>query len=386
MAPKGGRGGGGGGRSRGYGSSSSCPEGFSDSVTIAYFVFYIVFFLMILFIMMAAARTRKRHPHAKKLVGWTYGTALFLYAIGYGLFILGTCLRECQVGDYINDYLAIAITAGVLLPLAEFLLLVLVVWSLNKALRDPLGGRQFLFKISSAAMLAVVGCITCAVIGLSSYNTWTATDDGRGSDPLNSEMQQLSLAYYILYLLASVTGSAISVVTILALRSHGRPAGKLIAWVIVLGVSMFFWLLLVLIQLGSTLGDTFNVWSVETYEAFAFLIGFFQIFSLIVILHLSKSVDSKPGVAQEAYNQPTYTNTAQPAHAQPQFVRPQPQYGVNQGPSPQQQYGVNQGPPPQQQYGVNQGPTPQQHYPYNHTAQTPALQNYYTVQQPTTSV
>jgi hypothetical protein len=74
MAPKGRGGGGGGG---GGGGLSGCPGAFGDSISVSYFIFYILWFLADVGILIAWGKIKKRHPDAKKLLGHTFFWAIF---------------------------------------------------------------------------------------------------------------------------------------------------------------------------------------------------------------------------------------------------------------------------------------------------------------------
>lgn len=133
----------------------------------------------------------------------------------YSLRIVSTVLEQCRLSD-VDSTVGLGITEYIFSGLAEFLLLVLVVWVVNQVLREPLGGHHRSFKIMSTIVLAIVGCIDCAVIGVGSYNLWTITDNS--TDSLNLELVQLELAYYILYILAAVAGSVSALWSVRALR------------------------------------------------------------------------------------------------------------------------------------------------------------------------
>ena len=118
-------------------------------------------------------------------------------------------------------------------------------------------------------------------------------------------------------------------------------------WVIALTLSMFFWVLFIVIEVGASLAE--NYFGDHVFEAFEFIIDFFKSFSWIILLLIAKSPVFKPAMDNtdpQVYNQPAYNG------------------------APQQNY-VPQ-PPPQQQYAYNQGNgMPQQQY-YNQQQQGPA--------------
>lgn len=273
---------------------------------------------------------------------------------GYSLIIIGCVLRECRVGS-IYDYYNWAIAFTVFFRLSTYLLLVVVLWVVNSALRDHLGNHPGFFKIIYGIVLGIVGVIMAVYVGIQCYNTWLNTDAGSDSDGeyLGDEQEQVTVAYWVLYLVAVVLSGALSLMAVVSLRS--RQAGgvrqssinydcfKLIAtqnllgWVIALTFTMFIWTLFVVIEAGAGLQDNFL--GLNTYYAFEYIIDLFQSAAWIILLFIAKSAVFKAPVDNndpQIYNQTTYPTTqAQPVYqsvAQPQ------QYAYNNGNTTQQYY------------------------------------------------
>jgi hypothetical protein len=284
----------------------------------------------------------------------------------YALIIIASLLRECRTLDNPYDFYSFAVAYGIFFKLANYLLLVVVVWGVNSLLQQRLGSGQ-ISKVVSLVILGVMGALTCGYLGLGAYNSWTSTPDGRRSD-LNrkyNEENKLTLAYWILYMLSVLASGGLSIVAVVSMRSklipaHVRPSlvhrrsihqltstQGLLGWVIAIVFCMFFWALLSVIEYGSVISD--KNFSLETYQAMEYLIGFFQIFSLISILILAKSHVWTDGNAAMVHDQ----NEAM--YQTPAYAPPPAQYSQAAPPNQSQYQYVAQ--PAQQQYYYNQQST-----------------------------
>jgi hypothetical protein len=109
-------------------------------------------------------------------------------------------------------------------------------------------------------------------------------------------------------------------------------------WVIALTLSMFFWVLFIVIEVGASLAE--NYFGDHVFEAFEFIIDFFKSCSWIILLLIAKSPVFKPAIDNtdpQVYNQSAYSAAPQQNFV-PQPAPPQ-QYAYNQGNGmPQQQY------------------------------------------------
>jgi len=135
-------------------------------------------------------------------------------------------LRECKSSGY-DSYYNLVIAYAIFFRVSNYILLVVVVWSVNILLRKRLNSGRTFYKGICLAIISVMGALTCGYIGLSSYNTWTLTAAGseffRRSK--SAEAIKLAVAYWILYLLSIVASGALSIVTLLSMRSKRVPIG-----------------------------------------------------------------------------------------------------------------------------------------------------------------
>ena len=79
-------------------------------------------------------------------------------------------------------------------------------------------------------------------------------------------------------------------------------------WVIALTLSMFLWVLFIVIEAGAILAE--NYFGDHVFEAFEFIIDIFKSFSWIILLLIAKSPVFKPAIDTtdpQLYNQPTYS-------------------------------------------------------------------------------
>lgn len=130
-------------------------------------------------------------------------------------------LRECKTTDD-NSYYSWFIAWTVFRELGLYLLLVVVFYGVNDLLRNHLGSNPGLFKILYGIVLGIMGVLTAAYLGLECYNLWLLTDDGMDSDQERHiwEELRLAIAYYVLYLIVVIAGGALSIVSIVSMRSR----------------------------------------------------------------------------------------------------------------------------------------------------------------------
>src|SRR4051812_22075765 len=96
-------------------------------------------------------------------------------ASGYGLLIIATVLLQCHTGEP-KSYYQWAISFFLFFRLSSFLLLVVVVYTVNDLFRKYHGHNPVYFKIIYGVILGVIGALTCAFIGVICSNQWKAYD------------------------------------------------------------------------------------------------------------------------------------------------------------------------------------------------------------------
>ncbi|KAF2269133.1 hypothetical protein CC78DRAFT_529387 [Lojkania enalia] len=368
MAPR--RGGGGGGGGGGGISSDSCPGAFAsdkiDGTPLVFFIAYCFYFVVTLIIMIAMSKVKKRHPNAKKILGALYSTGLSFLLLSYALKIVGTMLRECDTTPW-RSYFNWAISWSVFDQLAYFILLVLVFYIVNDAIRERIGENPSYFKIIYGAVLGIMGALTAAIIGVVCYNLWTLTEDGKYEDSLSYEEGKLGTAYYVLFLLSVLGAGALSIVNIMSMKAKNINPSGLLGSILALTFSMFIWVLFLLVEYAAYL----NLTSLERdfYYAALWIIDGFIAISFIILLFVAKSVALEPLSGflprSEAPQAPVYTATPayppqQPTYAQ---VPQQQQYAYNTTGQTQTYY-FPQGQAPT----YSNGAVPVQYQPYTHEA------------------
>ncbi|KAF2189008.1 hypothetical protein K469DRAFT_748203 [Zopfia rhizophila CBS 207.26] len=298
MAPR--RGGGGGGICTG-GSSASCRGAFQHigSIEIPYFVCWCIMFVVAVGTLYTTFKIKKKHLNAKKLLGWRYGIALFLYVLGYGCRIIATVLQECGTSS-IRSYFHWAIAYNIFFILAYFLLLYIVLHGVNIELRNCLGNNPKFLWIIYGVVLGFMFILTVAYIGLSSYNLWAIY----GEDSRTNR---------------------------LILSNRRLVTGSLAGWVAVLTFSMTLWVIFNLAQVAAA--QQHRSLGLEVSEAFHYIITGFQAISFIAILFIAKS--RALAQAPDSHDQPVmYQNPGYPNGGAPV----QPVYNQLPVPAPQQQY------------------------------------------------
>lgn len=144
----------------------------------------------------------------------------------YALSVISQVLQECDtitIYDYYNWQIPIVIFSF----LSYWLLLFVVVYTLNAMLREHLGQFTAVFKIACLAIVGIMGALTCGLIGVVSYNRWTNTEAGLDRDAtffVDAEVN-LRIAYWVLYLLSVLAAGALALLTIFQLRSRRDRGG-----------------------------------------------------------------------------------------------------------------------------------------------------------------
>lgn len=248
----------------------------------------IVIFLAAFFgIAIALCIVRKKNGANKKLLGWPYITAVLLFILSFSLQLILAVLVECgtfniDVGAGMNIVIEISWSLG------AWLLFFIVVYVLNTLLRQELGGATAIYKVICLAISGVMLALTCADVGISSYNNWTMSSAGYDANAAAIEYPfvHLLLAEYVLFLVGVLVSGALSLMTIFALRSRRLPGGGLLIWVTAVILSMVIWYILYLVHYGSLVAQ--DLLSIDTYRALPFVRNFFLALSFIILLCIAK--------------------------------------------------------------------------------------------------
>lgn len=146
----------------------------------------------------------------------------------YASSIVATVLRECGTTDYFSYY-SWAIAINIFYWIACFLLMFVVVYTLNTMLRAQLGHASAIYKYGLLAIMVILGLLTCGQIGFSSYINWTQTQSSNGfgfsRDLPYEAAQQYRAAINAFYLVSILAAAALAFMTLMSLRSRRSPAG-----------------------------------------------------------------------------------------------------------------------------------------------------------------
>ncbi|CAI6335051.1 unnamed protein product [Periconia digitata] len=302
MAPRrGGSSGGGSSSSGGLDSSPACPgaftgyRGFGTTIVIFVGVVLFCFFTLLVHIGLCCVRKRHRGLSTKKLLGPIYITALSFMLFSWILTIITVVLAECGVSAYMTP-LYLSIVYSLFFRLGTFLLLCVVVWSINSMLRERLSrkGQLGIHKMVPIALLAIMGVLTAVYIGISSYLVWASGQfDSDGYDGYRLRTQKLRLvlpklyqAYVALYIVSLAVGYGLALHSIFALRSRVRtPVSDLILWTSIIFATLI--LSSIFDISGYSTSMRFNV-SQVTGDALYYVENLFQILGFAAILFLAK--------------------------------------------------------------------------------------------------
>lgn len=272
----------------------------------------------------------------------------------WGLVLISRTLSECYVFDNSFDVYNFAIAYGIFFNIGQWLLLFIQVWGVNRLLSQRLGSAQAMVKIITLAITGLMGVLTVALIGLTSYNNWQRmARDGFSRLSTLEATVKLTVAYWVLYLISVIVGGALSLVLLTKMRSKSiavRVSHSSIYLIpdphlhyqdvmkrtIALIIFMILWVIFNLVPYAAALQEMFI--GLDAEAALYYLDGFFQIFSYFAIISLCKLNFWKESATHTAYNNVGY--------GQPEYAPAQP---------PMQQYAYN-GQPGQQQYYQQQQP------------------------------
>ncbi|KAF6791646.1 hypothetical protein CSOJ01_14331 [Colletotrichum sojae] len=353
MAPR--RGGGGGGGSRI--SAPSCPGAFSYTTDIIFFAGDVAFFVLFFAVFITGLRMRKRARSGKKLIGFPYFLSIFCLVVAFCFSWISRLLQECQVGSHDGVYywqIAIDIFSGV----GNWLLLFVVVWTLNKILREHLGYHSTVSTIIFMALLVFMGLLTAARIVLGSYNSWAYTIISPDSytSMLWEAAEKLCIVYWVFYLSSTIVSLSFSLSAIASMKSkhldgavsHSYFDGdaktdllqRLLGWVIGLLITMVLWIIFVIVSVASDLTGFIDSWI--TAVVVSYVGNLLQTFTFVVLFIIAKKADWSHD-AHDDQDTPSYL-AAQPnvaytpgaAQFQPYVSVPQPQYtNFHAAPQPQ---------------------------------------------------
>lgn len=254
--------------------------------------------------------------------------------------------------------IAIDIFSGV----GNWLLLFVVVWTLNKILRDHLGYHSTISKVIFMALLVFMGLLTSARIVLGSYNSWAYTvylSDSYTS-MLYEAADKLGIVYWAFYLSSTIVSLSFSLSTVCSMKSKHLAGAvrytrapktyrdrttnliqRLLGWVIALLISMIVWIIFSIVSLASTLTGFIDNWITAVVVLY---VGYLlQAFVFVVIFLIARKADWSHHADHDQETpsylgaQPNVAYTPGPTQFQP-YV-PQPQYANFQGgPQPHMQH------------------------------------------------
>lgn len=297
-----------------------------------------------------------RSPERKAILLTEYSSLL--------LILLAVTLLEC--GVIWRNYYDFQIAFNLFFNLANYLLLVIVVWGVNTTLIGRLKSGQSAVKVITLVLSGFMGLLTAALIGLSGYIAWSRTPAGNATLESDTSLekyidvllsyQRYALAYWVLYLLSVIAAGGLAIATLIRMRSRNILVGvgfhtisslismltqsqDIFFWTAALFFSMLFWVIFQIIPFAAGVANASNIQPV-TYIAIQYLNDFFLLFSYISLIFLSKSKSWEHAHASQA----AYNNTGYDAPAFAPVAKPQEQqYAYNGGhqyvqPSHQNQY------------------------------------------------
>jgi hypothetical protein len=217
--------------------------------------------------------------------------------------------------------------------LSYWLLLVVVVFTLNSMLLEQLSHSKSVFKIVLLLIVGLMGLLSVALAGITAYINYEAPRSDyyyryyADLDNVIDASVKLRAAYYALYLVSLLASGGLAIATMLSLRKERKVGSGLIGWVIVLTAAMLLWVIIILIN-SSWYLQGIDI-SRETSLILSYVLNFGQALACIVILCIAKhaswgasgSIEPMAGTAtyapvahsqQYAYNADTNNQVYQP--------------------------------------------------------------------------
>ncbi|KAF1942506.1 hypothetical protein EJ02DRAFT_454198 [Clathrospora elynae] len=271
-------------------SYSSCPGGFSDTITQASFASTVLYLAVFLGISVALFLVRKKSSGGKRLLGVPYTIALVSFILSFVFGLISTVLMECSTTD-IPTYYDLTTTSNVFYSLGTWELLFVVVYTLNTMLRKHIGGLTTVFRVVFIAIVGVMFLVICGQTVLSAYNLAALSESyyrGHDRHVFIEAQKKLGLAETVLYLLSVVASGGLSLMAIFAMRSRRLPGGDLIGWVVALTVSMVASVLVDLVFAVQNVQGIEYTW--QSTIAWSYIGNFFQALSFINLLCIAKHV------------------------------------------------------------------------------------------------
>ncbi|KZL87960.1 hypothetical protein CI238_12565 [Colletotrichum incanum] len=307
MAPKRGKGGSSGGNPS---IPASCPGAFSSQDSLVDFVLSILVFVFFVAVFFSRCSSNVRVSAGKKLIGLPYVLSVICFLIGYACLWISLLLRECEVGSY-YDFYYWAIAVNILIGIGNWLLLFVIVWTLNTMLQEHLGYRMNACKVICIVIIAVTGMLTCARIGLNSYNLWTVPEYWLPSETeiLYDAYPKLNVAYWGFYLLSTITSGVFSLITTISLKSRRFLSSRLLGWIVTLLISNVIWVLLIMVLCSSAIIASLDSWTTRTVVGYT--ADIFQALSCLLFIFVAKdsawSMETSTGtntIAAATHHQP----------------------------------------------------------------------------------
>jgi hypothetical protein len=267
--------------------------------------------------------------------------------------MVATVLQQCNVTDSIYSYSDWYVAVVIFGYLSLWLLLVVVVFTLNTMLQKQLGHSNSILKILLLAIIGVMGLLTVALAALTAYLNYERPRSyydsyyGDYSDlsAIVDATTKLRTAYFALYLLSLLASGGLALTSMLSLRRESKAAARLIGWLIVLTAAMLLWVIIALIYSSWDLRNIY--YSVETSIAMSYIQSFGQAVACIIILCIAKhacwgsQITANPMTGTDTYAPVTYPQPY--ANTNNQTHQPPAQYAYNGNPNGQT-YQYNQTP------------------------------------------
>lgn len=312
------------------GYSSRCFDSYSyDGASISQYACSVLMVAVYLGTLIWLCVVRKRTGPGRHLIGLPYIFALAFRFIQQVISFISSTLSACRVTSNTAELYNWSIASMVFYALQTFLLLWVVIFTLNIMLRKQLGASTSALELVFGVVLFVLGALLLTYTVLTCYIYYYGVRSFNRYYYWNNGFNYMSAAYvglaFVCVYLVSISGSGI--LAILGARSlkkkHGAPS-SLVVGITLLTVFLFIYVLLDVVTSAMALSN----YSFYINRVGLAIINWFQAFALaatyITIIVIAKNAawrsttfaETQPMEQQYAYYQqepPVYTGPGQHA-------------------------------------------------------------------------
>ncbi|KAH6644024.1 hypothetical protein C7974DRAFT_12783 [Boeremia exigua] len=273
-------------------SASRCFQsdyGYYNKSDYAMYACMVVMLALYLGTVIALCVVRRKTGPGKHLIGIPYMLALLFMFIEQALAFISATLLACEISVDIRRIYDTNIAINVFSGINTFLLLFVVIYTLNTMLRKQLGHNPSSLRIALGIDLFVLGSLLLSSVVLVAYLYWHFSRAYFRGYISISPMSPLyvTLAFSAVFLISILASGALSIAAARSLKKRNSASNSFVAWIAVLIALLFGNSLLNIIM------DSLQVSSIglrgDSYVAMAWMSSIFRGLAYITIIIIAKN-------------------------------------------------------------------------------------------------